>query len=144
MVWAGVLSFLAAAIVGVLPALRATRGKGNGASRVVGTSVSGLRFGTTWTTLIVVQVGFAIAVLSAAVFSVWESMRSGLTEPGFATTECLTARVKFDPGPDGRMEALLRQLAAEPQLTSVAYSSPVPGDEPAVRLEVEGGAADGF
>jgi putative ABC transport system permease protein len=137
--WAAGLAVLAAAIIGILPALRATRGTVSDALRVVGSGASGLRLGATWTTLVVAQVAFAVALLPAAVHSVWESMRSALAQPGFAASECLTARLQIDHEPPGRLDELIRALEAQPAVSGVTFAAAMPGDEPAVRLEAENG-----
>ena len=70
--YAGALSVLAAAIVGIVPALQATRREVQTGLRITGAGGSGMRLGKTWTILIVAQVGFAVALLPAAVSSAWE------------------------------------------------------------------------
>ena len=69
--YAGVLSVLAAAIVGIVPALKATRREVQTGLRIIGAGGSGMRLGKTWTMLIVAQVGFAVALLPAAVSNAW-------------------------------------------------------------------------
>jgi len=130
--WAAGLSVLAAAIVGIVPALKAT-------GRNVKT---GLRLGKMWTALIVAQVGLAVAILPSAVFSVWESMKNGTADPGFAADQFLSAQITSDNGP-GRAMELIRQLQAEPGVASVTFSMASPGDEPGARMEAQGGQATG-
>ena len=105
--YAGALSVLAAAIVGIVPALQATRREVQTGLRIIGAGGSGMRLGKTWTMLIVAQVGFAVALLPAAVSNAWEYMRSGIADPGFAAEEFLSAQLGMDyvPGTDQRMPA---------------------------------------
>ena len=152
--YAGVLSVLAAAIVGIVPALKATRRDAQNSLRIIGAGGSGVRLGKTWTMLIVGQVGFAVALLPAAVSSAWEDMRDGIAGPGFAAEEYLTAQLGMDyvPGTDaaadgtreftrryaGRQAELMRRLEAEPRVSSVTFAMAMPGDEPNVVIETQG------
>jgi putative ABC transport system permease protein len=152
--YAGALSVLAAAIVGVVPALKATGRRVQTGLRVIGAGGSGMRLGKTWTVLIVAQVGFAVALLPAAVFNAWGTMRAGIADPGFAAEEFLSAQLGIDyvPNPDaaaasdareftrryaGRQTELMRRLGAEPGVSSVTFAMVVPGGEPTVRIEAE-------
>ena len=100
--YAGALSVLAAAIVGIVPALKATGREVQTGLRIIGAGGSGMRLGKTWTMLIVAQVGFAVALLPAAVFNAWGTMRAGIADPGFAAEEFLSAQLGMDhvPSPD--------------------------------------------
>ena len=66
-----------------------------------------MRLGKTWTMLIVAQVGFAVALLPAAVSNAWGDMRAGIADPGFAAEEFLSAQLGMDrvPGTDARPPA---------------------------------------
>jgi putative ABC transport system permease protein len=155
--YAGVLSVLAAAIVGIVPALQATKRGVQTDARVIGVDSFGMRLGKTWTVLIVAQVGFAVALLPAAVFTTWENLRAELVDPGFAAEEFLTAQLGMDyvQGTDraaagtreftrryaGRQAELMRRLQAEPQVSSATFAMAVPGDEPTASIETRGIAA---
>lgn len=147
---AGLLSVLAAAIVGIVPALKATRREVQTGLRVIGTGGSGMRLGATWTTLIVAQVGFAVAILPASVFIVWETMRSGTADPGFAAETFLSAKMGMDDVSStdareftrrygSRQAELMRRLHAEPQVSGATFSMADLGDEPGARIETDGG-----
>lgn len=152
--YAGVLSVLAAAIVGIVPALRATRREVHTGLRIIGAGGSGMRLGKTWTTLIVAQVGFAVALLPPAVFHAWENLRVEIVDPGFAAEKFLTVQLGMDylPGPDraaagtreftrryaGRQAELTRGLEAEPRVSSVTFAMVNPGEEPTAWIETEG------
>lgn len=151
--YAAALAVLAAAVVGVLPALQATRGRVQDGLRNLGAGGSGMRLGTTWTVLIVAQVGFAVALLPAAVGNAWATLRSGFADPGFQAEEFLSARLGMDaaPGADpadagarelarrfaGRQEELMRRLEAEPRVSDVTFAMVHPGEEPDARIEIE-------
>jgi predicted permease len=147
------LVLLAAAIVGVLPAVKATGGPTQPGLRHVA-SGSGLRFGGTSTALIVVQVACAVAVLPGALSYGWQSMRLAAASPGFAAEEFLTARVTMDADEaptavaearqrefharySDRVRELVRRLESEPGVTAVTVSSVLPGREYPAAIEID-------
>jgi len=145
------LAVLAAMIVGVLPALKATGRRVHAGLQGLGSGGSGMQLGRTWTVLIVAQVAVAVGVLPAAVFYAWESARYGVARPGFATEEFLTTWLYLDdvaesgdyesesaPRYAGLQAELVRRLEAEPSVSDVIITSTVPGNEPTVTVEVEG------
>ena len=151
--YAVVLSVFAAAIVGIVPALQATRRGLQTGLRVAG--VGGLRLGKTWTILIIAQVSFAVALLPPAVSSAWEDTQDGIAGLGFAAEEFLSAQLGVDsvPGtgatePDGtpeftrrfagRQTELMRRLEAEPTVSNVTFAMTNPGNETSARIEAEG------
>ena len=83
------LAVLGAVIVGVFPALRAT---GAQLREAIGSMGSGTkaRLGPTWTTLIVVQVAVAVAILPPALLKGGQNVRMALAKPGFAPGEYLS------------------------------------------------------
>lgn len=84
MVYVVGLTGLAAAIVGVVPALQATgRRVQSGLRRISSGGGSGMQFGKPWTVMIVVQVGIAVGLLPAAVFHAWDSARYGFADRDF-------------------------------------------------------------
>ena len=148
------LTVLAAVIVGVVPAVKATGRRMQSALRQLGGG-TGMRFGRTWTVLVVAQVAFAVAVLPGAVFHAWEFIRRGIAEPGFAAEEFLTTRLEMDreTPPSAEAEAhrrefasrygdlqveLVRRLEAESGVSAVTLASSLPGQEPTARIEVDG------
>jgi len=70
--YAGVLTLVGSAIVGVLPALRITRIGVQDAMRSEGAAGSGLRFGGFWTVVIVTQVAITVALIPLAAGGVFE------------------------------------------------------------------------
>ncbi len=149
------LAFLAAVIVGVVPAMKATGRRLQSNLRELGGG-TGLQLGRTWSTLIVAQVAFAVAVLPGVGFMGWELIRYGIAEPGFASGEFLTARLETDQEsvPSAEAEAyqreadsrfaslqaeLVRRLDAEPGVSAVTFASGVPGaDELTASIEIDG------
>ena len=147
------LAIVAAVIVGVLPALKATRRDVHANLQQIGAGSSGMRLGGTWTFLIVTQVAVAVACLPIALNGLGQWAARGMKEPGYATKEMLTAVLRLDrEGADAANAAataeaaarygilqgeLVRRLEADPRVAQVVIASAVPGDEPQVRIEAE-------
>ena len=90
------LTFLAAAIVGIVPALKATGGRVQ--SRLQGLSAGSggrMQMGSLWTLLIVAQVAFTVALLPATMYHAWNSLRFRTGNRGFGQ-EFLTAELSLD------------------------------------------------
>jgi putative ABC transport system permease protein len=149
------LAVVAAAIMGVLPGLKAT-GSRLHASLRERNGGGGQTLGWVWTTLIVAQVAIAVAVLPLAVFTVWQVVRMEVAEAGFPADEFVVGSVALDgqaalPG-DGTADAsglrarirarqleLVRRLEDEPGVSGAAFSSGIPGiDGVSRRIELDG------
>lgn len=148
-IYAVALSVLAALIVGVVPALEATKRRAQTGLRVVG--AGGTHLGKTWTILIIAQVGFAVALLPPAVAAAWQDAKDGMAGLGFAAQEYLSANLGMDwkPGLDAaafasRHRELVRRLEAEPSVSAVTFAMFHPGDERNTRIEAETGAPGGL
>ena len=135
------LALAGAAMSGLVPALQATgRLARLGAGALAGrTSV---RLGATWTTLVIVQVAFAVGVLPLAAQLAWGTLRTGVVGPGFAAEEFVTARVALE-GEDAplfgnRERALTRRLLTDPGVVGVATALQPPGEEPWMFVDIEG------
>jgi putative ABC transport system permease protein len=155
--YALLLSVFAAAIVGIVPALQATRRNLQTGLRVVG--AGGMRLGPTWTILIIAQVTFAVALLPPAVSSVWEDTKDGFVGLGFAAEEFLSAQLGMEAvaGANttesdarevtrrfaGRQTELMQRLRAEPRVSSVTFAMFDPGSEAGARIEAEGVGVQG-
>jgi putative ABC transport system permease protein len=148
------LAVLGAAIVGAVPALKATGRRLEPGLRQLGGG-RGMRLGRTWTALIVFQVAIAVAVMPAAFSMGWQAIGYRTFDPGFAADEFLTARLAMDrdtpPSAKAaeyqrefaarfgdRVADVVRQLEAEPGVVDVTFASRLPGEEPTARIEVEG------
>lgn len=149
------LAVLAAFIVGVVPALAVTGQRLQSTLRQMG-GATGLQLGSTWTTLIVVQVGVAVAVLPPVIAIAWNSYWEPRAEPTFPVEEMLVLRLERDEAPAREALAapsveqagesfaetqaeLIRRVAAEPGVLGVTYASAPPRSGQRVRIEVEGG-----
>jgi putative ABC transport system permease protein len=150
--YAVVLSVLAAAIVGILPGIQATRRGLHSGLRITGTG--SMQLGKTWTILIIAQVGFAVAILPPAVSMAWDDARDGIAGVGFAAHEFVSAELGMDavPATDAtavvgareftarfaaRQTELTRRLQADPRISSVTFAVSNPGDERGARIEAE-------
>jgi hypothetical protein len=153
-----------AAVAGLVPALQATgRLARLGAGALAGRT--SLRLGATWTTLVIAQVAFSVAVLPLAAELAWGTLRTGVVGPGFAAEEFATARVALEGDrfvlragetprqvasePEGarrqraalfgnRQRELARRLLADPGILGVAAALRPPGEEPWVFVDIEG------
>mgnify|MGYP003580262854 CR=1 FL=1 len=95
--YAFLLAVVAALIVGVIPALKATGSELQGRLREAGAAGSGMKFGRLWTGVIVSQVALTMIFL-LSVFSLGYSAFSGLHEyeVAFTRPNYLTARLNID------------------------------------------------
>ena len=137
------LTLLAAAVVGVVPGLKVTRGIG---SRMrAGAADSGtLRFGGVWTAVIVAQVAVTVAFPAIALLEAKEIRHVRSYDVGFADDEYLAVQLGREaaPGVDMendtaaaaahraqfglRVEALRQRLAAEPGVVGVTFADRLP------------------
>jgi putative ABC transport system permease protein len=136
--YTAVLTLFAAAIVGILPALRVTKINVQDAIRSEGAARSGLRFGGFWTTVIVLQVAITVLFLPLAGGGVFEANRFRQRAEGIGAERYLTARVDIDReyyGTDSAtfahrarqsFDELERRLLAEPGVERVAFADRVP------------------
>jgi putative ABC transport system permease protein len=136
--YAALLALFAAAIVGILPALRATRANLQDALRSHGRAHSGLQFGGFWTAIIIVQVAITVAFLPLAAGGVFESNRFRQRAEGIGADRYLTASVDVDRE-DHVLEAaaweararvslddLEQRLRAEPGVEQVTFADRLP------------------
>lgn len=129
------LTLCAAAIVGVVPALKATGHQFR----------TRLQMGRLWTTLVVAQVAVTVAILPMATYFAWSALR-GHAGGGYATAEFLSASLSID-GTAGSFAArygdtigeIERRLRHDPRVREVTYSLTNPGRELAAVLESEDG-----
>jgi putative ABC transport system permease protein len=148
------LTVLGAAVAGIIPALKATGAGLERSLRQLGGG-TGMRLGRTWAVLIIAQVAFAVAVMPAAVHHASQWIRRGTGGPGFAADEFLTTRLgmdrevppsaeaegyerAFDARYVARAAELARRLEAEPGVSALTFAMELPGQEPTMRVDVEG------
>jgi putative ABC transport system permease protein len=139
--YAGLLTLIGAAIVGILPALRVTRVNIQDALRSESAGRAGLRFGGFWTTVIILQVAITVAFLPLAAGGVFEANRFNQRAEGIGAENYLTASVGMDRENHaldsaafaGRarqsFDELERRLAAEPGVQHVAFASRLPVED---------------
>ena len=158
-VYVGGLAVFGATVVGVLPALKATR-SGVQARLQASTDGSGMRFGIVWTGVIVVQVALSVLLLPDAAAAGREALRYEAGGLGFPADEYLSVRLQrevtataTDSTTAAADEVRLRnaystleeRLRAEPGVLGVTVATKLPGtdsgEHPAV--EVEGVGSDG-
>jgi putative ABC transport system permease protein len=138
LLYAGLLTVVAAVIVGVLPALRVTRLNVQDGLRREQAAGASLRFGGVWTTVIVVQVAITVASIPLASVLVNASNRFGQRAAAVGAERYVTATVVFDrqqPETDAAAAAargrrslgeLERRLRAEPGVEQVAFADKLP------------------
>ena len=149
------LAVLAAAIIGVAPALGATGRRLRTRLQSVGTGASGPQLGRTWTVLIVLQIAAAVAILPIAMGFVGKWIASeGAPESVFPLDEVLTTRLELDQDAWGSeavdsperyailRDELVSRLEADPQVSHVAMiGTPPPWLDPDLPFELDQPAA---
>jgi putative ABC transport system permease protein len=135
------LAVVAAAIMGVLPGLKATGTRlSANLQELNGRTATGL--GSLWTTLIVAQVAVAAAVLPAAAYISWHVVQTQLVPPTIAVEQFVVANMNLSDQAAAdreqvrnRLLALMARLREEPGVAAVTFSSAVPGFGPDRRIE---------
>ncbi len=137
-----VLTVAAAAIAGIMPALKITRGMSHRLKQTTAGS-GGLQFGGVWTVVIVAQVA-ATVIFPAAVY--WEQSQLRRVEDfdaGFADEHYLAVQIERDEPVDGSangaaatfernarlvgtLEELRQRVAAQPGVGGVTFTERVP------------------
>ena len=131
------LAVLAAVIVGVFPALRATGAQLREAMGSLGSGTKA-RLGATWTTLVVAQVAIAVAVLPVAILKGGQTVRMAFQDLGFPAHQYLATQFNvsrdvettLDPVADSAaadsaraiISSLLARLATEPGVAGATVS----------------------
>jgi putative ABC transport system permease protein len=152
-VYALALALLAAVIVGVLPALRATGSQLRATMGSLGSDARA-RLGKTWTGLIVAQIAIAVAILPPALLVGGQLGLMGARTPGFQTTQYLTTRFFLQSdmpasadaqadsaAADSRravVTALLTRLRQEPAVVAATVSGGGPWEAGGSLTEVDG------
>ena len=150
--YAAGLAIVAAGMLGILPALKATSAQLHGQLRNLGSGGSTLRFGRVWTTAMIAQVALTVAAIPPAIGVAGEAVRDRLIRARFPAAEYLAVPVELDraSGPAGESDAeyaqrvdrtlgeLERRVLQEPGVVSITFADRLPGMEPSVRsAEVE-------
>jgi predicted permease len=136
------LTVLSAAIAGVMPALKITRGMGSRLKQAAA-GAGGLQFGGVWTAVIVVQVAVTMAFPALAYVEQWQLRRIQTFEAGFDAEEYLAVRIRIDAGgalgPNAKtdrlarrasfaagLDELRRRVTAEPAVAGVTFVNRLP------------------
>lgn len=158
--YALVLAAVGAAILGVLPALKATGWHAQAQLRNLGTGGSTLRFGWVWTTVMIAQVALTVICIPPAMGISGETMRDRRIREQFPAEHYLAAEIELDQETSAttgdetraahaaRLQRIYRELerrvAQEPGVLAVTFADRLPGMGPAVRaaeVETSPGAA---
>jgi predicted permease len=151
LVYAALLTLVAAAIAGLLPGLKVTRGIGT-RLRQSGPGGGGLRFGGIWTVLIVMQVA-VMAIVPTPVIAIYGDTVKGAraANAGLVPEQYLAVTMAMDREEvpraagstfTGRFAAatqeLERRLEAEPGVTGVTVASVLPlMDHPSRTIDID-------
>jgi putative ABC transport system permease protein len=127
--YGALLAILAAVLVGVVPALKATGSQMQSRLKLAGGSGSSLKFGRIWTTVIVGQVGLTVFFLLSvvAIGSNLYTSRYGVVDVGFPKEQYLSLRLASERDPTASSQELARRLSSDPGVASVTYASALPG-----------------
>lgn len=146
--YAALLAVVAAVIVGVVPALKATGAHiQDRLKQATGATAGALKFGGVWTVVIVVQVGVTVVFFTIVGLLGWSAYASGSVRRQVLApaAEYVTARLALDRDPAEGAEVppeqqaaaerqrlrtvwaeLSRRLSAEPSIASVTYGTRLP------------------
>ena len=152
--YAALLTVLGAAIAGVLPGLKVTRGL-QARLRASSAGAGGPSMGGLWTVAIVAQIAVTVALPIPALAIRRDAEALRRVEPGLDPTQYLVAQMEMDRVPSdssvaafrarvGRTYAELeRRLAAEPAVSGVTFGDRLPRMSYAHRsIEVDSGGAE--
>jgi putative ABC transport system permease protein len=136
--YAGVLAAVSAAMLSILPALRATRARLHTHLAERGSGAT-LRFGRVWTGAMIVQVALTAVVIPVAMEAAHEARLKLSIRASFPSRAYVVARLDLDrplgedtapPHEEPRariVDGLTRRLAQEPGVVALAYADRVPG-----------------
>ena len=140
-----VLTVLCAAIAGVMPALKITRGMGDRLKQTTA-GAGGLQFGGVWSVVIVLQVAVTVAFPGLVYWEQYQLRRVKNFDPGFAAEQYLAMQVERDYPVDRRvnvdaatlernarlastLDELRRRVAAQPGVAGVTFVERLPATE---------------
>jgi predicted permease len=150
--YTGLIAVGIAAIVGLLPAIRATGPRVQTALRSIGGGGTHMQIGPVWSALIIFQVALPVLGLPIVIGLTGEQLAQLRMRGEFDAAPYLTFRPDLDrdevPGDDldlpARMMTLVseleRRLEADPEVVAVTFADRLPGgDHPEVQVEVQRG-----
>ena len=153
-VYTVIVTLLAAAIVGALPAIKATGHRVQAQLRQLGGG-TGMVLGRTWTFLIVAQVAFAVAILPFTIQNAWEFARFGLASPGLDAERYLFGILTREEGAASSMDVvaqreefvrsfqraqttMLERVRNDEMVEGATVAWRIPGQEPTLAIEIKG------
>jgi putative ABC transport system permease protein len=156
--YAAVLAVAGAALLGVLPALKATGSGAQSQLRNLGSGGSTLRFGRVWTAVMIGQVALTVIMVPPAMGIAEEGLRDRVIRSRFPVEEYLAVSLELDRETGGAEETdaafasrrertyaeLERRIAQESSVAAVTFGDRLPGMEVGLRraeVEVSTGAA---
>ena len=141
--YTALLAVVGAALVALLPAIRATGQDVQARLTRLSAGGTNMRFGGVWSVVIVLQVAFSVICLPFGIAAVLEARRDHELRAAFPADAFLTFRPELDPDataaaiePDQALvrartisviEELSRRLSNEPAVTGVAVAAELPG-----------------
>jgi len=160
MLYAGGLAVVSAAMLAVLPALRATRARVQPHLVNMGAGGATLRFGRVWTGAMVVQVALTTMAIPAAMEMASQTIRNWNIRAQFPSRDYLAAQIDVERRSDAEAAAVFterrartvasleQRLAQEPGVVAVTFTDHAPGVmRPAGRIaqiETSPGAGPAF
>ena len=150
-VYVALLAVLAAVVIGVLPALKATGKRVQAGLQQFASRSAGMQLGRTWTALIILQVALAVAALPVAIYNADAALRLGRLQPAAAAGQLLKGKLvtsrELDHAGDARyadrMMMLVQRLEEQAEVSAVTFAGTFPGasNEGRATLEAESDAA---
>jgi predicted permease len=148
--YAGGLAAASAALLSLLPALKATQPRVQPLLANLGAGAATLRFGRVWTGVMITQVAVTAIAIPAALEGVSEAMRNTRIRAEFPSQQYVAAHIDMDrPFADETLSAfeqrreqtytaLALRLAQEPGVAAVTFADRAAGSAPRTRVgEVE-------
>ena len=123
-VYASVLAVISAAMLSLMPALKATRAVQSHLPNR-GAAGASLRFGRVWTAAMIAQVALTAIGIPAAMENATEAMRNLNIRAAFPSRDYLAARIEM--GQAHTLAELERRIAQEPGVVAVTFADHAPG-----------------
>ena len=123
-VYASVLAVISAAMLSLMPALKATRAVQSHLPNR-GAAGASLRFGRVWTAAMIAQVALTAIGIPTAMESATEAMRNLNIRAAFPSRDYLAARIEM--GQAHTLAELERRIAQEPGVVAVTFADHAPG-----------------
>ena len=119
------LAMAGAAMLGVLPALKATGSNAQTQLRNIGTGGATLRFGKVWTAVMIGQVAVTVICLPFVLEYVYETSRNYQIRQRYPADRYLALHLSKEA--DEPLEELERRVGEEPGVVGVTFAAALPG-----------------